>query len=374
MEIKQYVTEQTEEFNALLKRLAEIPSWTGGERARAEFCLEWLKAAGYDDAYIDAAGSVICGYDIRKGNNNSVIMAHLDTVFSAETDFTVTERNGKLFCPGIGDNTVNAVGAMLLAEYVKKYAPAVNMGIYFVLSTGEEGLGNLIGSRTFTEAYRDRISSFTALDLYYDRVFTSCVGSIRYRITAKTLGGHSYLDFGRKNAIAILAELISRAYDGRFNMPHLTYNVGSIEGGQSVNSIAANASMLFEFRSDDSGAMNSASKLFAELAETLNDNETTVTVDVIGLRPCGEKVDPAGLERLYKCAFNAITGSGLPEPKAAAASTDCNIPLSYSIPSTCFGVCSGGGAHTPGEWIDKDSNIRGMEVLLRYFYAYFVEE
>jgi len=354
-----------------LRELAQIPGWTGGERRRAEWCRDFLLRAGYTDVTIDAQDSVIASYGIKPGKDNVAMMAHLDTVFSPEDDFTIREEDGKLYCPGIGDNTANAAGLLVLAAYLADTKPGTEKGIFFVFSSGEEGLGNLRGCRGFMERFGDRIGSCVALDLYYKDLFKTCVGSVRYLVRAKTQGGHSYLDFGHKNAISVLADIIIEVENNDvYNMDGLTYNVGTIRGGTSINVIAAEAEMLFEFRSEDSYKMKRADRAFRAFVEACHTEETQMELEILGLRPCGEAVDEDEMDCMVRSVFIAAEKSRLPMPIIGAASTDCNIPFSMGIPAICFGICMGGGAHTKGEWIEDGSLQKGFELLLNFFYAY----
>lgn len=90
---------------AELKTMTEIPAPPFKEKARAEYFVSRLKALGLNDAHIDAEGNAI---GIRKGTGNGpklLVSAHLDTVFPEGTDVTVKSRDGKLYAPGIGDDT-----------------------------------------------------------------------------------------------------------------------------------------------------------------------------------------------------------------------------------------------------------------------------
>ena len=81
------------------------------------------------------------------------------------------------------------------------------------------------------------------------------MGSHRFRITVRTQGGHSYHDFGRPNAIAELCTLVDDLYHVTLPDETITYNVGRIEGGTTVNSIAAETSVLYEYRSTSEQAL-----------------------------------------------------------------------------------------------------------------------
>ena len=64
-----------------------------------------------------------------------MFMAHLDTVFSEETELMIKEKKGKWCCPGIGDDTANAAILLLLIKYVHekvKKGPVVS-GLYLML-------------------------------------------------------------------------------------------------------------------------------------------------------------------------------------------------------------------------------------------------
>ena len=71
-------------------------------------------------------------------------------------------------------------------------------------------------------------------------------------LIVKTKGGHSFRDFGELNAIALASKLINQLYN--INVPKVldsktTYNVGTINGGTSINTIAQQVSFLYEYRS-----------------------------------------------------------------------------------------------------------------------------
>jgi len=359
-----------EETEKLTVAISSIPSWTGGETGRREFCARWLCEAGYPELTVDEAGNLICGYQLQEGRDNLVFMAHLDTVFPETADFTVRPQEDRLYGPGIGDNSANVAGLMMLAKLIQLHRPSLRHGIWFVLSTGEEGLGNLRGSRCFTMAQRDRIAAFVALDLYYDRLFTSCVGSVRYRIAVRTPGGHSYLDFGRENALVALSRLVSQIYDGRFDHEGLTYNVGRMEGGRSVNTIAQDAELLFEFRAVSNAVMDRADAQLRKLVREHGSYDRRLVLELLGRRPCGEPVDADKMQQLITAVDEAAAAAKLSALVKTSASTDCNIPLSLGIPAICFGVCEGGGAHTDHEWIRAGSAKNGLALLLGFLMNY----
>lgn len=298
-----------------------------------------------------------------------VIMAHTDVVFPDITPLPVREENGVLFAPGVGDDTANVVALMLCAKFFlsEKITPALPLLIVF--NSCEEGLGNLKGVRHIVSHYFGRIRELVSFDCGYDWLVSRAVGSERWKVQVSTVGGHSFGDFGNPNAIAHLSVLVCNLYQQP--VPYkanctTTFNVGTISGGTSVNTIAQDASMTYEYRSDDRECLAIMAKQFRECVEKMDSQQARITVQELGVRPCGENVpEKAQTELLNRCthAIQSITGT---VPRRCSASTDANIPLSLGIPSATFGLYLGGGAHTREEYVCINSLTPGLEIALTF--------
>lgn len=343
-----------------LRELTLTPTETGKEDQRIAYCMEWMKQQGMESVHTDELGNVIWEY--RPEQEKKVLYtAHLDTVFSLEEPLEIKEDGMIWRCPGITDDTVNVVMLLMAAKYVHETEPELPCGLIFAADLGEEGLGNLCGVRALVDHYEKNLCGMAAFDLYRDKMYPICIGSVRYRISAKTKGGHSFLNFGRKNAIAELAGLIGELY--RFQTDaasHTTYNVGKIEGGTSVNTIAQDASMLFEFRSEDYRSLEACETYLEQTIAARQSEEVQYSCELVGKRPCARETAPVQMARMTRCAQKTLKAADGEEPVCSEASTDCNIPLSRHIPAICVGFCRGGGAHTREEWLDAASVEDGM--------------
>lgn len=355
----------------LIRTLCAIPAPSHHEERRAEYVRDWFLARGMH-AEIDEAKNVLIPMGLDRYEDIVVVMAHTDTVFPDMEPMQLREENGKFFCPGVGDDTTNLAAMMMLAWYLKDYQP--RCGVLFAGDSCEEGLGNLKGCKAIMHAYGDRVKAFLSMDGGVTHVCTHAVGSARYRISASTQGGHSFADFGAKNAIAVLAGIVSALYEQ--SVPEIpgsktTYNVGIIEGGTSVNTIAQRASMLYEYRSDNADCLAQMEGQMKRVLEAHATKGADVEVELLGLRPCAEQVDPEQQNLLSCACVDALARYVGGNPELEAASTDCNIPLSMGVPSACFGVYVGEGAHTREEWVDTASICPGMKaaasVLLNWF-------
>ena len=368
-EIQDEIIAQAPEMLILLEAIALRPSPSWHEEKRAEFCEKWLKNAGCEGVYIDDELNVIYPYGVTDDNPLIVFAAHTDVVFPDMDRFHIKEDAERIYCPGIYDDTVNLTNLLLAARLVTQhqYKPK-GFGILFVCDTCEEGTGNLAGIRKVFETYAGRIEEFYSFDLVYNEIVSRAVGSGRFKVTARTEGGHSYLAFGNQNAIQKMSAFVQELYS--IELPHAgkcTFNAGTITGGTSVNTIAQECPLLCEYRSDTARGMRLMDRLFRRLFEKYN-----LEFEVIGMRP-GESINCAAHATREAMLENAeqiieeITGS---RPERVSSSTDCNIPLSLGIPAICVGTCEGGGAHTREEYLEKASLIPGRMIATELVLGY----
>ena len=371
-ELEAFIKEHEEEALHLLLTLARIPAPSNHEEKRAEFCKKWLVEQGAEGVYIDEALNVIYPVDVKPQGPVEVFMAHTDVVFADETELPLSVQNGRIYCPGVGDDTACLVCILLAAKYIasiigtglwKELRGENAPGILLVCNSGEEGLGNLKGVRAVCEAFKGRITGFCTFDSCLEKMVDRAVGSLRYRITVRTEGGHSFGDFGRDNAIQKLSALVCELYgiqvptEGR-----TTYNVGLISGGTSVNTIAQEAWMLYEFRSDRRENLAYMEEQLKGILNRAREQGLKVSCEEIGRRPCEGEVDEVKKEVWLRRGIRAVKDVLGTEPERGMGSTDCNIPLSLGIPSICLGSFRGAGAHTREEYVEIDSLGAGYRV------------
>lgn len=357
----------------LLVELAQIPAPSNHEEKRAEFCKAWLEKQGAQGVYIDEVNNVIYPVGCTESNDLLVISAHSDVVFPDTEPLPLQMEDGLIHCPGVGDDTSNVSALLMAAKYLtQQQMSPKDCGLLIVINAAEEGLGNLRGTRKLFETFGNRIREFIALDAATPKAVNRAVGSRRFLIEVKTEGGHSYNNFGRPNAIAVLASLIDELY--KVQVPELgktTYNVGTISGGTSVNTIAQHAQMLYEFRSDEPEALEIMQRHMDLALEKCQREDAVLCVTPVGDRPCGIAIEPSRMEKLMDRAQQAAMRQYGQQLLCCSASTDCNIPLSLGIPAICVGCVRGKGAHTREEYIEISSLQDGLNFLLDLMLQYF---
>ncbi len=362
-DIINYIGEHAGEAYELLLELARIPAPSGHEEKRAMFCLEKLREWGAEGAYIDDVCNVIYPIGCEGDAPVNVYMAHSDVVFPDEDELPLKIEDGRIYCPGIGDDTANAVALLTVMKYLASHPADVDEGLLLVINSGEEGLGNLRGSREIMRKYGSRVREFVTFDGYAGGICVRAVGSRRFKVEVHTEGGHSWGNFGNRNAIAVLSALIGKLYEAPLpEQGKTTFNVGCIEGGTSVNTIAQHACMLYEFRSDCAENLDTMQEYFDSVLAFFTEKGIDVRVSLIGERPCGEAKDALAMQALIERASAAVFNAYGKYPKPNSGSTDCNIPLSLGIPAVCISCVKGGGAHTRAEYINTDSLEPGLRV------------
>ena len=376
--------------------MCQIPAPSYQEEKKAEYVFQKMKEAGLEDVHIDEVGNVL---GILKGTGNGpriILAGHTDTVFPMDTDLTVKKKENKYSCPGIGDDTRAVAELLSIARAMNAAGLRAEGDIVFCANVCEEGLGDLWGTK---HVFRtggahvckdaEHYDGFISID---DKntagIIFQAVGSERYQVTFHGLGGHSYTGFGIPNPVHAMGRAIAKISDFQVPAnPKATFSVGVVNGGTSVNVIAAEASMLVDMRSVDSKALADLSAKFHQaIVEAVQEEnarwgyETQETVvnatsneasNTISNAISDRKIDPetpriyatieqkgkrpAGIQsqdcQIVQAAAAADRAIGMEPLYIGAASTDANIPISLGIPAITIGWGGkGGGEHTVHEW------------------------
>ena len=369
MQIEDYYSELKDLFITLCK----IPAPSEHEDERLGFIANWYAENGLLNFEIDSIGNVLYYFGVKGFNQVHVFTAHVDTVFSSDTELVPRIENDTLYCPGSGDNTANLAIMMMTVKYLTEIGFEPSQGVIFAADICEEGLGNLKGINAILEAYSGRIEDVVSLDLAYGTIINEAVGSKRYELNVSAKGGHAYHDFGNSSAIAVAAQMISDIY--RQKMPDedsISYNVGLISGGTGVNVIAQNARFLYEIRAKKAKDLSFLDENLTEILIDHNNENVKIECSLIGERPCGADYDDNKKQFLQDRVIAAYNSSGWKDAgygsdySIISGSTDCNASLAKGIPSICFGLAYSEGHHTLNEFTRLDSLLPGMKTLVNF--------
>ncbi len=349
-------------------RVCEIPAPPFGEEKRGLEFKNIFTKLGLLNVRIDAIGNVLGERPGKGPRPHLVFAAHLDTVFPIETDVKVRREGTWLHGPGIGDDC-RGLAVIIGVVRAMNEAKVVTEGpITFVANVGEEGLGDLRGTKAlFSDTLKGKIDRFVSVDGTGLGMTHVGVGSFRYRLAYKGPGGHSYGHFGRVNPIHALGRAIAMVSEFQVaSEPKTTFNVGRIGGGTSVNSIAFEAWAEVDMRSHDKASLDALHTKFlaaadaAALAENKRWSDGTITVEKksVGIRPPG--FTPA-TDYTVVAATSVTKALGFPV-EWSPGSTDSNVPMGLGIPAiTIDGGGDGKDAHALTEAFDTKDSWKGTQ-------------
>ena len=346
----------------LTLQIQQIPAPTFNEGRRAEFVRARFQAEGLTDVQIDPAGNVLARLPGVGTGQPLIISAHLDTVFPLDTDLTSHRNGDRIAAPGIGDNSLGVAALFGILWQLREVKAAMPCDIWLVANVCEEGLGDLHGMRAVVERFGEDVKGYLVLEgMAFGHVYNRGTGVRRYKITARTAGGHSWSDYGKPSAIHELAGLVTRLAEIKLPAsPRTTLNVGGITGGTSINTIAPDARIELDLRSEDESTLQGLVRQVNELVAGMKKSGVEWDMQAIGHRPAGF-ISPD--HPLIRTALSSLTRLGV-EPALTIGSTDANIPFSKGYPAVVLGVTTGGGAHTSKEYIDIPPIENGMTHLV----------
>ena len=350
-------------------RICQIPAPSFLEEQRGKELERIFRQMGLQNVRIDKAGNVV---GVRPGvsaHPNLLLQAHLDTVFPEGTDVKVRREGNVLHGPGISDDC-RGLAAMLGVIQALNDAKVQTAGtITFAADTGEEGLGDLRGTKElFNVTLKDQVDKFISVDGAGLNITNIGVGSYRYRATFRGPGGHSFGSFGMPNPIQAMGRAIAKIDEFEVpSDPKTTFNVGRVGGGTSVNSIPFESWMEVDMRSADRNVLESLNTRYKRAVEDAVSEENrrwkggkpvVLSNEMVGNRPAG--ITP-GDSTIVKMAIEVTRMFGA-LGNLSEGSTDANVTMALGIPAiTIGGGGPGKGAHSLDESFDPKDSYLGTQ-------------
>lgn len=330
--------------------LTEINAPSGKERARAERVKRLLESYKLDQVYFDSRGNLIAVRKGTRGGKAVVIDAHLDTVFKADLKIETTIRDGKLFGPGVGDDTRNIEAILASIRALNEAGIKTESDLIFVFTVEEET--TMGGAQHFILENKQRIGQYVALDGGYEGITYGGIGINWYRHHFIGPGGHTRSKTPPHTAALPLARAISRIYE--FELPQdppVHINVGMIGGADVVNAKAADAWLTLDLRSTDQGLIETFERRIAKILEEEATRENmTVRTEVISKLPAAQisgNIDSPTV-RTSIAVHEALGFENV--SVSANASNNSNVALLAGLPAISTGAAPCGDAHALTEW------------------------
>ena len=360
-----YVDAHKDQILAEWIALTEINAPSGKERERAEAVRELLESRKLDKVYYDSKGNLIA---VRKGTGGAkpvVFDAHLDTVFQEGLKIKAQVRDGKVFAPGVGDDTRNVEAMLASMRALDDAGIKTRADLIFVFTVEEET--SFGGVRHFIAENKDRIGQYVALDGGYEGLNYGGIGINWYKHHFIGPGGHTTSKAPPFSATIPLARAISRIYSLELPKdPVVHLNIGMLGGADVVNAKAADAWFTLDLRSTDQKQIDDFEQ---RIAQILREEAERVGMTVKTELP-EEKVPAAQIAgsrdsftvRMAEAVHRAIGFENV--PVGNSASNNANVALLAGLPAISTGCAPCGGDHSLGEWCQIEPLYRGIKKLI----------
>jgi tripeptide aminopeptidase len=345
--------------------LTEINAPSGKERVRAEAVRNLLESRKLDKVYYDSKGNLIA---IRKGAGGAkpvVFDAHLDTVFQEGLKIKAQVRDGKVFAPGVGDDTRNVEALLASIRALDEAGVKTKADLIFVFTVEEET--SFGGVKHFIAENKDRIGQYVALDGGYEVLNYGGIGINWYKHHFIGPGGHTTSKTPPFSATIPVARAITRIYS--LELPKDTVihlNIGMLGGAEVVNAKAADAWFTVDLRSTDQKQIDDFEQ---KIAQILREEAERVGMQVKTELP-EEKVPAAQIPgsrdsftvRMAEAVHRAIGFENV--TVGNTASNNANVALLAGLPAISTGCAPCGGDHSLGEWCQIEPLYRGIKKLI----------
>lgn len=340
--------------------IQQIPAPTFAEQERASFIRRRFLELGLQDVTLDAVSNVYGRWPGTDSDRPAVLIAaHTDTVFPPDTDLSTRQSDERLYGPGIGDNSLGVAALLALLELLARHDIHPLADLWITANSREEGLGNLDGMRAVWGALHDRLGAAVIVEgMALGRIYHTGIAVRRFRISCQVPGGHSWLHYGQPSAIHSLIRLGAKLIAMKLpTQPRTTFNIGLIQGGHSVNSLATSAECYIDLRSESPDSVTDIeTQIRSRIEELAAPPDIMFDMDKVGDRPAGAI---PGDHPLVHMAIAALKALGYPAV-CESGSTDANILLANGLPAVTIGITHGGNAHRTDEFIETRPVTRGF--------------
>jgi tripeptide aminopeptidase len=342
--------------------ITEINAPSKHEQERAKFIESLLRKHNLEIRY-DTVGNLIATRKGTAGHPVTVFDAHMDTVFQPGLKIKATVRDGRVYAPGVGDDTRN-IEALLATIRALDAAKIKTKGdLVFLFTTDEEA--GMTGAKQYTKDNKGKVDYYIALDGGYEGFTYAGIGINWYRHHFVGPGGHTRSRTPPYSASLPMARAISRIYELKVpTNPSSNLNIGMLGGSEVVNAKAADAWFTVDLRSTSNEVIADLEKQIAAILDEEAKREgMTVKTDVISTSPAA--VLPGNREsRLVKVAEAVHRAMGFNPPIGNAGSNNSSAALLQGISSISTGAGPCADTHALTENCEIEPLYRGIKKIL----------
>ena len=346
-----------------LVMIGEIPAPTFGEGRRLEFLQHRFAECHLQNCSTDPAGNVLGIYPGRDGKRSILLVAHADTVFPETADHTVSLQADHAAGIGLADNSLGLAVLATLPTLFEKADIELESNLILMGATTSLGHGNLAGLRFFLDNNRVPLTAGVCVEgVELGRLSMASIGMLRGEITCSISEEYDWSRFGTTSAILTLNEVINRIMEIPLpKRPRTNVVLGTIEGGQSFNTIAKKAVLGFEIRSESADMVNEIARHMHNItAEIASASGSEIKLDIFARR------QPGGINFSHPLAERSrqiMEALNIPL-RVAPSTSELSAFIDQKLPALTTAITTAENLNEPGEKIYIDPMFTGMAQLV----------
>jgi len=322
---------------ANLVMIGEIPAPTGGEQARVEFLCQRFTECGLQNCAADEIGNAL-GVIPGTGDGGSIVLvAHVDTVFSAKTERTVSLRSDKVIGPGVADNSLGLAVLATLPSLLEECGIKPKSDVILVGAVRSLGRGDLEGLRFFLDNTPLPVRVGICVEgAQLGRLSFASNGMVRGQITVTVPEEYDWTRYGTTSAILTLHSVIDAIVQIPIpQRPRTRIIMGSVQAGNAFNRIPTQAVLKFEIRSESAEMVEEIRRNIENIIlDVSSRSRAKITLDILAKR------EPGGMEfghPLVRCTSSIISELGI-EPMISPSISELSAFIARNIPAVTIGI------------------------------------
>ena len=361
--IRDQVKDLREILLANLVMMGEIPAPTFGEEGRIRFFLDRFTEAGLDSISTDEFGNGFGFVRGSEGEKTILVAAHADTVFNTSVDHTVRVESKRIFGAGVADNSLGCAVVASIPQILQHLGIEPKHNLLLMGITRSLGRGDLAGIRFFLNNSKVPIDYGLFVEgAQLGRLSYSSMGMLRGEIHCTIPDEYDWTLFESSGAINILNEVITKMLAIPLpTKPKTTITFGSVNSGNSYNTVPTSGSLHFEIRSEQAGMVGDLQNRLQEIAdEVASNSQTEVRLEVIARRR------PGGIEfshPLTKVSKRIQESLGV-TPKIQPSVGELSALIDKEVPGITIGITSASKMHSLKENISIEPIFSGLAQLV----------
>ncbi|MFO7848797.1 MAG: M20/M25/M40 family metallo-hydrolase [Spirochaetia bacterium] len=346
-----------------LVMLGEIPAPTFRETNRRRFLINRFNQQQLLNCSTDEVGNGLGILPGKTGERNILVVAHMDSVFDESVDHNISIQPQVVSGPGVGDNALGLAVLATLPALLSETGIELNSNIILMGSSRSLGRGNIEGLRFFLNNTETRIDEGVVVEgVKLGRISHTSIGMARCEISYHLPEEYDWTRFGAVGSIVTINELINRILEIPIpKRPKTNIVLGSIKGGIGFNSIANEATLRFEIRSESNNMVQQLRKKIEDLAtEVSSHNGSVVDIQILAQR------NPGGISFSHPLAAHTrdIMKSLGVNPRISPSTSELSAFIDKDIPALTIGITDGENMNKLDEKIEIEPIYTGLAQLI----------